>query len=35
VALSVWFVLNTLVERPAQAWAGLILLAFDGLVYYF
>lgn len=35
VALSIWFVLNTLVERPAQAWAGLILLAVGGLVYYF
>jgi APA family basic amino acid/polyamine antiporter len=35
VALSIWFVVNTLIERPAQAWAGLILLAFGGLVYYF
>jgi len=34
VALSIWFVLNTLVESPAQAWAGLILLAVGGLVYY-
>jgi APA family basic amino acid/polyamine antiporter len=35
VGMSVWFVSNTLVERPAQAWAGLILLALGGLVYYF
>jgi len=34
IALSVWFVLNTLVERPAQAWAGLSFLAVGVPVYY-
>lgn len=35
VLLSTWFVLNTLIERPAQAWAGLISLALGVPVYYF
>jgi len=35
ISLSVWFVLNTLVERPAQAWAGLGLLALGIPVYYY
>ncbi|MCG3119730.1 MAG: Serine/threonine exchanger SteT [bacterium] len=35
ITLSVWFVLNTLVERPAQAWAGLLFLALGVPVYYF
>jgi APA family basic amino acid/polyamine antiporter len=35
VAMSVWFVLNTLVERPAQAWAGLGFLTIGVPVYYF
>jgi APA family basic amino acid/polyamine antiporter len=33
VALSAWFVATTLVERPAQAWAGLIFLALGVPVY--
>jgi APA family basic amino acid/polyamine antiporter len=35
VALSAWFVLNTLFERPAQAWAGLFFLALGIPVYLF
>jgi APA family basic amino acid/polyamine antiporter len=35
VATSVWFVINTLVEKPAQAWAGIIFLALGVPVYYF
>jgi len=35
IATSVWFIVNTLVERPAQAWAGLGFLALGMPVYYF
>lgn len=35
VGMSIWFVLNTLVERPAQAWAGLGFLAVGVPVYSF
>jgi APA family basic amino acid/polyamine antiporter len=35
VAISAWFVLNTLVEKPAQAWAGLGFLALGVPVYNF
>ncbi|HOC19513.1 MAG TPA: amino acid permease [Vicinamibacterales bacterium] len=34
VAMSAWFVAVTLVERPAQAWAGLGLLALGVPAYY-
>jgi APA family basic amino acid/polyamine antiporter len=35
IATSVWFIVNTLVERPAQAWAGLGFPALGLPVYYF
>lgn len=35
IAASVWFVLNTLVEKPAQAWAGIGFLALGVPVYYY
>jgi APA family basic amino acid/polyamine antiporter len=35
VAMSAWFVAVTLVQRPAQAWAGLGFLALGVPVYYF
>ena len=35
VAVSCWFVVNTLIERPQQAWAGLGLLALGLPVYYY
>jgi len=35
IAASVWFVLNTFVEKPAQAWAGIGLLALGVPVYHF
>jgi APA family basic amino acid/polyamine antiporter len=35
IAISVWFVLNTLVEKPEQAWAGLGFLALGVPVYYY
>jgi APA family basic amino acid/polyamine antiporter len=35
VTLSVWFILNTLVEKPAQAWTGIGFLALGVPVYYF
>lgn len=35
VAVSVWFVAMTLVERPAQAWAGLLFLALGVPVYFY
>lgn len=35
VAISGAFVLNTFLERPAQAWAGLILLGTGIFVYLF
>jgi hypothetical protein len=35
IATQVWFIVNTFVERPAQAWAGLGFLALGVPVYYF
>jgi len=35
IAISVWFVINTLVERPSESWAGLAFLALGVPVYYF
>jgi APA family basic amino acid/polyamine antiporter len=35
IAISVWFVLNTLIEKPAQAWAGLGFLLVGVPVFYF
>jgi APA family basic amino acid/polyamine antiporter len=35
VAVQTWFVLSILVARPAQAWAGLLLLALGVPVYYY
>jgi APA family basic amino acid/polyamine antiporter len=35
VAVQSWFVLSILVARPAQAWAGLLLLALGVPVYYY
>ena len=35
VAVSAWFVAMTLIERPAQAWAGLAFLALGVPVYYY
>jgi basic amino acid/polyamine antiporter, APA family len=35
VAVSTWFVAVTLVQRPAQAWAGLIFLGLGVPVYYY
>jgi basic amino acid/polyamine antiporter, APA family len=35
VAMSVWFVVNTLMEKPEQAIAGIILLALGVPVYYY
>ena len=35
VGTAVWFVLNTLIEKPAQAWAGLAFLSIGIPVYYF
>ncbi len=35
IAIAVWFVINTLIERPAESWAGLIFLALGVPVYYF
>jgi len=35
VCVSTWFVANTLIERPAQAWAGLLFLALGVPVYYY
>jgi APA family basic amino acid/polyamine antiporter len=34
VLMAGWFVLNTLVEKPEQAWAGIIFLALGVPVYY-
>jgi APA family basic amino acid/polyamine antiporter len=34
VLLSAWFVLNTFIEKPAQAWAGLAFLALGVPVYH-
>jgi APA family basic amino acid/polyamine antiporter len=35
VAMSAWFVAVTLVQRPAQAWAGIAFLALGVPVYYY
>ena len=35
IALSLWFVANTLLQKPGQAWAGLGLLALGVPVYYY
>ena len=35
IAIAVWFVITTLVERPAESWAGLAFLALGIPVYYF
>ena len=35
VCLSIWFVVNTLIEKPAQAWAGLVFLCLGLPVYFF
>jgi basic amino acid/polyamine antiporter, APA family len=35
VGMSAWFVINTLVEKPAQAWAGLFFLGLGVPVYIF
>jgi APA family basic amino acid/polyamine antiporter len=35
IATAVWFIVNTLIEKPAQAWAGLGFLALGVPVYYF
>ena len=35
IAMAVWFVVNTLIEKPQQAWAGLLFLGIGIPVYYF
>ena len=35
IAIAVWFVANTLIERPSESWAGLAFLAVGVPVYYF
>jgi APA family basic amino acid/polyamine antiporter len=35
VLISTWFVINTLIEQPAQAWAGIAFLAVGVPVYYY
>lgn len=35
IVVAVWFVVNTLISEPAQAWAGLLFLAIGVPVYYF
>lgn len=35
IAIAVWFVVNTLIERPLESWAGLAFLALGVPVYYF
>jgi basic amino acid/polyamine antiporter, APA family len=35
VLMAAWFVVNTLVEKPEQAWAGIIFLALGVPVYYY
>lgn len=35
IGISAWFVVATLVEKPAQAWAGMLLLALGVPVYYY
>lgn len=34
-AMAAWFVVNTLIEKPQQAWAGLIFLGIGIPVYYY
>ncbi len=35
IAIAVWFVVNTLIERPSESWTGLAFLALGVPVYYF
>jgi basic amino acid/polyamine antiporter, APA family len=35
IAVAVWFVIGTLIEKPEQAWAGLLFLALGIPVYYY
>jgi basic amino acid/polyamine antiporter, APA family len=35
IAISVWFVLNTLILKPGEAWAGIAFLALGVPVFYF
>jgi APA family basic amino acid/polyamine antiporter len=35
IVIAVWFVVNTLIERPKESWAGLAFLALGVPVYYF
>jgi APA family basic amino acid/polyamine antiporter len=35
IAISLWFIIYTLIGKPAQAWAGIILLTIGLPVYYF
>jgi basic amino acid/polyamine antiporter, APA family len=35
IAVAVWFVVGTLIEKPEQAWAGLLFLALGVPVYYY
>jgi APA family basic amino acid/polyamine antiporter len=35
VGMSLWFVASTLIEKPAQAWAGMLFLALGVPVYFF
>ncbi len=35
VGLAAWFVVNTLIEKPLQAWAGILFLAMGVPVYFF
>lgn len=35
IAIAVWFVLNTLISRPQEAWAGLLFLALGVPVFYY
>jgi APA family basic amino acid/polyamine antiporter len=34
IAIAAWFVINTFIERPAQAWAGIVFLALGVPAYY-
>jgi len=35
IAMAIWFVINTLIEKPEQAWAGLIFLGLGVPVYLY
>jgi APA family basic amino acid/polyamine antiporter len=35
VGISAWFVISTLIEKPLQAWTGIVFLALGVPVYYF